>query len=971
MNSILFIVLCLEATRAFWDNSKCHLQKAVSLKGLDAATLRTVTPECFSRLQNVSRANLAKVLPHLAENILSFYTKGFHKKTAEAISGDQFFYYSAQVEGKPCRTLSLECFSSPAVARISARCLKGVLSSKFKYSNLAYLHRKAPNVLTLALSNEAICEGFEFIDLINVSHTLLGAIGPQCFANLRDSPSRDFSPWLPQLRKDIFANYNFSLHPHTINALTPAHMIHFASDRPQKMICNFLNFETATRETIAQLSKPCILGALSGMFRSKNIVLMRHISQDSFEYLMSNPTNICANLSAESLIQAPVSYSPLWDSACIALMSEIEITTFGDRLNHSPNNIFQYYNGNLSELDLANLSPEKMAYFGSKVGKLRCSKLDLSKVNDEALISVPPDCLVNFVRLSGCYLDPQRWKNLFEIDDFITEKVFFDLIEVTNAENWVRFPIGKHWDVWFSKSVKNSFSALFSEHVPKVFFDRISKQKSAVIWWLSALKFRSLNDYGMIKMVTELVEQYPETSRRDIFDYLFSSNQWFCRLLAFTFVKDQELGSFLTSTTPPSWTPKIIPLVMVNGVFDFKTSYDYVVNNSDNILHQDARLQTDRYIDQGGPMRQWVDQMLEYISAYKLLEITATGQVCFPFFADPSVGIFVGAVYAKAFQLKIKPPLNILSILDMISSKTHLEQSKSAPIQFYSTIRDDRSKEEFDLALESYQFIEPEEMETWHPVLRPRLDILPDTLPLSSPTKIYTNDSLCSDFLVRFADRCSSECCRLFNGFYRTIPKGFNITAYFALLKRECAQGYVGKTMLVPELIVAAVQWEANLGSTRIASLINPDVKITFEDAFTSIIHALRERERSRFLAIVTGSKHVDLQRLELYIAERNESYSLSSQHAYGEDKFIKLADYTEILQRARTFQKSQRKRKVMEKDTQDTEFRLASVVSCIPEIQFYIQSSHGILFSILHLLNEDPSNIDDGAVAISQSNEN
>ena len=123
----------------------------------------------------------------------------------------------------------------------------------------------------------------------------------------------------------------------------------------------------------------------------------------------------------------------------------------------------------------------------------------------------------------------------------------------------------------------------------------------------------------MIKEVLELIDQLLDHDRLSIMVSFEESELWFITLLYMTFVDNAELvESMLLVRCEPEWTPSMIPLVMVNDKFDFELSYRYVVEHPFAILHMDSQLQTDGYIDAGGPMRLWVEQMLGYITEYNI-----------------------------------------------------------------------------------------------------------------------------------------------------------------------------------------------------------------------------------------------------------------------------------------------------------------------------------------------------------------
>lgn len=956
---LFFLSLCaVFAGASHWDNNSCRGKKALALRSLSLDALQTVTPECFASLEHISRTNLATVMPDLDVYILAHYNGLFTCATAQAISGDQFAHYGEELTGLIGENLSLEFFEPATVARISSRCLEGTLSSHNKHRNLLHLSLKAPEILRYALSNVDICCNLVLSDFEPLSIDFLGHIEPKCFAVLKDVSQLDLSPWLSKLPDNIFSNYDGFLSLETVAALTPRHILHFASDIRGKKVCQFLNLSTANPEVIKNLHNRCLLGALTGSFKHNQLSIFEAISQESLVYLMSNPRDICRSLFLSIMLAMPMAYREFWDSKCIAAMSDIETTHFGARLNELPDTIFEHYNGNFHPLDLPIVAPEKIAHFASKVDQQKCAKLQLSHLSEAALIKITPDCLVGYIEAGGS-LDQKAWEILAETE-IITEDTFCTLIEFQHfhTQQGSVLHSDRNWEAWYSKKVDKVLPDLFREHNPELFMENISKHPVAVLWLLHALKFRHLNDHGMIRLVTELIDLYPGEAQETISMQLAQSTTWVFRSLATTFIKTfSDAKTQLLTVPQPSSEPITIPLSMVNGVFDFKASYNYVVQESENLLQRPVRWPSNGHMSQDSLMRLWVDQMLDYIIEFKLLIVSSEGIAYFPLFADPSVGTFLGVVYAKALALGIKPPVSILPAIDFVLKPEFRFLYMNNFGEFYQALQQGKSLEDLDLLLKSYQFVEPEDMETWHPILRPLTENLPKALSDRSPTKVYTEESLRTDYLQRFIVCCCARHDEFIWAFTIAFATLFDLEAYLVLPRRTLAHELFGKTIFEPEKILAVTILLAPIADAQVPSLSDTNQNISFPDAFASIIHALNEKQRSRLVAVMTGSKYTILQSDRLYVSSWNTVFGLSPDFAFGPNQFITQSDYMEIFQRALDYQQTVLKgpKKEVSEIPQDQSFFASHMLSGSGTLRVCVQSSQGLLLSLMHLLNNNP----------------
>lgn len=302
-------------------------------------------------------------------------------------------------------------------------------------------------------------------DFATLSLERMSSIDPTCFSILKDVPTIDLSSWLPYLRDDIFADYERALSKETVAALTPEHMKHFASSITWqgRSPCQSIDFSPAKPEIFATMPPNCLVGALAGVFARENRCILEHISYEAFKYLMSNPKNMCHGLQAKDLLKTPVEFNQFWSSHCISLIRDIDKIPLGERLIGLVDNIFQDYNGNFSDSDLASMPASKMAYFASNVTGLKYTKIDLSQLNKKALCKVRPEDLIMDVQSGGVF-SAEDWKTL-EMAGILTKSFFLSMTDRLKPTNWMLFPVSIHWVAWYS-AVKNDLSSLFREQDP-------------------------------------------------------------------------------------------------------------------------------------------------------------------------------------------------------------------------------------------------------------------------------------------------------------------------------------------------------------------------------------------------------------------------------------------------------------------------------------------------------------------------
>lgn len=968
------IKLCCLASgvAAAWDGEFCKDKTAKQLTWQSPEILQTVTPECLANLKYVHLVNLASVLPHLREDIFSQYNRRLQKNTVRAMSIAQFAHYGASIEGPICRELSPEHFENSVLDNISMRCLEGMLTARLAPVNLKHLHNKVPTVLLAALRMPAVCERLDIVDLAPLSPRILSSISSRCFAQLRDVTSPKLSSLLPHLQGDIFAEFDGYLHPEVAQALTAEHLWNYGMNLEKDRLCELLDLSQLRPEVVPYIPKRCLLGLLSGPRRGLHDSLWGFLSRESFEYLMTNPQGLCLYYSAKGLLNAPSDYDGLWKSWCVSLVAGLVQVKFGARLQRLPDRIFEYYRGGLCTDDLTIMPPEKMAHYGERVdpnGRI-CSQIDLTALNDEALVRVPVRCLRDYLA-SHRKLDKRHWDHLVSAGA-ITKAAYYFLVEAVALTDELTFPMWLYWENWYREKVQGTLLNLFREYDPPRFVKSIYGHRLAFIWLFCALRNRQMPDYGMIQQVIDLVDNYPEQARHDIIERL--SSLWrrdgVMARVRVIFARDaKEAFDFARHQYPAEQPGPTIPLIMDKATleFDFDESYNFSVTHGHQILHERARLQSSTYIDQGGPMRQWVEQMLNRILERGLLEIDDDGRARFPFFADRSVGRVVGLVYFKAIQLNITPsPLLFPSI--QAPSRKEFESLYQKEFRNYArTILRNVPTQRPTQDLYMYDFVEPEDMKPWHPIRTPQMVILPEVLDEGEfpSKKMYTIQTFSTDFLPRFRQRCWNEFILLSRCFMEVATRVVVWSGYLCMLRRSLFDGLFKKTLFSPRAILETIGFEGSIADQQIMSLVGAEKTMTMKEALETIIHSFGDRELARFVATATGSERILLNSYQLTITRRHLNIGVLPAFAFGDGRFISTRDHDEIVGRMFKLHRDMfgMGEGKFELNQAKGEFYAGYVCTCASTIELAVQSSYGLLLSIFHLLNENPAQMEDANV--------
>lgn len=958
-----------------WSNKRCEKKHVGALRHLGPLLLKSVSPECFAKLSGLEETDLSSVIPLMSDNIFAHYNGKLSKRTAASVQGVQLAHFGEERLGHICEKLNLHNFTPIALGRMTLRCLRGALSHNQGRTNASRLPYVSDEVFAEAIGLREVCQKVHARHILRWPRERLGLITPECFAQMIDITCTDLSTVLPHLETNIFAALNVPLHEKTVASLLPEHLNLFGSQIRSKKLCELLDLRRVHPTTFAHISRRCLIGIYSGNLRSQHGFLLAHLPFDLFKHLMSNPRDICRRFPASALLHAPDEFGRALCSKCFSNMEGIGKLELGPKINSWPDNIFEFYDGPLREDQLVFILPGKMAHFAERrEAPFSCEKLDLSRLPLDTLLAAPTHCITGFLR-SGKSLGT-AWTGL-HARGRISKEVFAAICEYLTADDVPAIP-QPYWDHVYDLVVQYRLLALYREHIPGKFKRSIRTNRVAFIWLAHALLSRGPKETLVLDQVKDLIAKYPTKARKRISsDLLYRRDvHWVERMVGMTFLDNfGDVEAVLIKRFVSTYSShKTIDLTMKDGVFDFVQSYNKVQQQGHFLLDEFAELRPDGYIDAGAPMRLWVDQMLDYIVTYNLLEVTADGTVRLPFMADPSVGAFVSLVYLKAMQLRMRPPLPLdPSFLELFVSRTpetfgrYFERVYGPDLAaFASRVQSNQPADVFDQTIRNYQFLEPEEMQSRHP-LRPLQSIFPESIldfgDNAQPSKVYDRESFQEDYMRRFEERCQELFRGLVSQFRQYLVVIFDLQLYSYLLDRSIIREFFGLSLCPADAIMEAMEISSDLAQTMIKSVVDPQQKIHLGDALESIIHSLGDRERARFVALMTGSGRVRLATYTFTVSSLSSKIEVPVRLAFAEDLFITPQDHDEILGRMEAYQA----RRFVENPGKSTRASImeesffgSEVASCTHLLRIRPQSSYALLLSIFQLLNLPPASMDD-----------
>lgn len=958
---------------AHWTHGNCRGRYASALNAVSRSNLNRLKPECFSQLKKIESTDLSSVIPHLPNNIFAHYNGNISACTASVMRGRQLAHLGEEISGTICEQLLLHRFTPKTLSKISHRCLKGALSFYKATANVEQLPHVTDRAFAFVVSTPVLCTSISVQHLLNYTPDRLGQISPQCFANVLDISTTDFSTILPHLRKDIFAHFNSLLVKQVVSSLRPYHLSTLGSELRDKQLCQILDLRGVQPTTFAEISNRCFIGIMTRSRRYEHRYLMAFVPLPALRYLMTNPQGTCAMFPAKALLQLPDELGQELTPHCFALMRDISKMDFSTKINTWPDNIFERYDGALKKDQIQFISPAKIRHFAAELKKpYICSKLELASLSNAALLAITPRCLVGYVhsgnRLGG------RWKSILN-NGLVSDALFLGLCKDLQDLDINMFP-QPYWDLAFENFGPDLLPLLYKEHHPKKFVANIRSNMTAFVWLAHALLTRKgEKEMAILHKVQRLVALFPKESITDINLKLFvEPSRWIKSMVAATFVQSfEEAINVLVKLYSPGNKTFVIPLCMDDGIFAFGKAFQFVQKQDNGLLSSLAEIKSDGFIDAGAPMRQWVDQMLDYISTKRLLQLTSELEARFPFMADPGVGTFVATVYAKALQMNIRPPLRLdESFLNLYlgtegeALDSYFDRVYGPDLdKFLARVRCDMSDRFFDDLLKRYQFVEPEEMEARTP-LRATRSIYPDDLSGDDdslqPTRVYDRESFYSDYMRRFRNRCKELFLDLVSNFFQTFTKVVDLTMYGLLNDKSLFSGFFGSLAFSTGAIAKITTFDSFLGSVMVGSVVDKK-NIAFEDTFWHVIEALGERERARFIGVMTGSQNVRLDAYNFTISRYSECITVPSLVAYGDDLFITRSVHDEIFKRLLSIQLDYLKNDLEDPYSQsplEPCFLGSYAAACGHNLQLMPQSSHSLLLSIFQLLNLPLASMED-----------
>lgn len=948
----------------------CVILHAGSLLLMGEADLAQVAPRDFSRLAGLDTTDLSRVLPHLPTDIFAYYDGPLGPSTVSAMSGSQLAHYAEHIAGPICASLVLKRISLSAIKGISPRCLIGALLSPLNHASHQRLLKVGEEAFKAVVNEPRVCSRFNISVLRRAGKTRLAHVTPPCFAVLQKVASTDLSPILPHLRDDIFANYDYKLHSSTVAAMRPAQLFHFGADLRRSRICQELDLTVIQPTTFASISNRCLLGILSESRLAKHLDLFAHISASSFQFLMTaHRDQICPFLPATVLFSLPLHATKLLDSQCFAAMvgiEQVDLTSVASRL---PDHILEYYDGPLwYNNETGGFSPKQLSNFAAKINRpLSCSKIQLRSFPYEAIAHIPRPCLKGHI-LSGNSLGA-HWRNFFD-DGYLSSSFFLEVVESLQEDDIRHIPLHL-WDLLYDSRVKEMLPSIYRNLTsPDLLVDLVYR-RSAFVWLAHALRTATPTKAVIAEKARIRELKLPTSLRSATIKSLQQRKlHWTCGVVEAILVSTiQEAEAVLIKPYTRGNSHPRLPLMMKEGVFDFDESFGFVVSKFSHALSKTSYLEYNGYIDGGGPMRQWLDQMLGYIAAKGMLRVTATGEVYFEFLAGPSVAIFVATVYWKALQQKVMPPLpldtSFMSLLqgDVALIDGYFERLYDAHVQhLVSTIRGQASEEQFGKYIQRCILVEPETIRPWDPQkglpsIYPEMLLEDEEMPASA--KIYTAEAFYGDYVPRLREHCKRIFLSLVSSFRTVSQRIFDLQHYQYLLDPDVVLKFYGESVFSAKDILESTTFNDHLLALEIPSLDGSEMRINFKDFFTGIIHSLGTRELCRFVAVMSGSQYLRIKdhpfTVELYTAQ----HIYSAQNAHGAGLFIDDLVYEQILDRLVKYHRNVLGIPLVSVATASS-FESAHIGACYNVLHIRPQRAHALFLSLLHQLNYPPQGMDD-----------
>lgn len=968
---MLLLYCCFFAVSYGWSNDCCDKKTALLLLDLDPTILADISPSCFSQLVDIKTTELAAVVPFLPENIFANCDGCLSKETLKAISQRQMARFGEDDTKAICSQLQLDFLNPIVYPFISPSCLHGALTSIFAESNAASLPFVSEQAFSFSFSGGPPCPKIDVKYLLPINDAgILKHVSPLCFAGLANLGAADLTTIINHLPENIFSEYNGCVSSSTVKAWSPRQFENFASNISGK-ICQRLFISSIEKETFAYISPRCLVSILSGLYAEAHYPLLASISRTSLQYLMTNPNKICSKLSATLLQHLPDSMGGLVDSKCFAAMQDVEIANFGSKIETWPVTFLEYYDGHVSQASILWISAENMAHYARKVnGPFICTKINLYDFPYSKLTKISTICLVNYIQARNPL--GELWYDLIQ-NGQISLTLWNLLLESIVEDDLSYIPV-ENWDYLYH-SIGSTLPELFRFRSKKKFLFGLCRNRGQFVWLAYALKSRRPQEVRVIQEIQRRIIAFPEADRDSIIFTLRNNAQhWVDRVVALILIRFTTEAELLLRKTYVYPQDQIsIKLKMINGVFDFAESFNYVTIHSNLILSEHARLQDDGYSDYGGPMRQWIDQMLQYIVGQGLLEVISDNEVRFPFMADPRVGVFVGVVYAKAIQMNIKPPLTLHPSLMLLCSRVGIEDWNRYFDRVYGPDLDDfarqiqynRSEQEFDKAMAHYEFIEPMSLPSWHPLEAP-VSIMPEDLTFLNltPSKVYTAQTFKKEYMKKMKSVCMSRFMDLVVRFGTRLDLTFDIYSYGYLLEHTLICNLFGVTIISPEAVWNSIKFDSVLTDIPIPSLFGRNHPITLVNAFKSIVFSLDQKQLLQFVTVITGSRMIRIEAFKFNIDMYHQVIEVPAKLAYGPGSFFGDETFTEVLERMIKFQQvflEMNPSSMYTVEYPSTYFLGSYCASCSTTIFIVPQSSYQLLLSIMQLLDQSPAAMYDG----------